>query len=139
MSIDQQAHDLLKRRIDQTTVQQGQDKIADIHTQFEKLSKLVNKKLPKLIKKHELPITKLVEDAMRDLKLEVEQLREFCEFPDLTQKIIVGIGGSFSAGKSSLINAILDKKRLVTEVDPTTSLPTYLMQGDDDQITVVNH
>ena len=99
MSIDQQAHDLLKRRIDQTTVQQGQDKIADIHTQFEKLSKLVNKKLPKLIKKHELPITKLVEDAMRDLKLEVEQLREFCEFPDLTQKNYCRYWRVFQCGK----------------------------------------
>lgn len=139
MSIDQQAHGLLKQRIDQTTIQQGQDKIADIHTQCQQLSDFVNKGLAEVIKKHEFSITELVEDAMRDLRLEVEQLREFCEFPDLTQKIIVGIGGSFSAGKSSLINAILDKKRLVTEVDPTTSLPTYLMQGDDDQITVVNH
>ncbi|MEG2464376.1 MAG: dynamin family protein, partial [Malacoplasma sp.] len=41
-------------------------------------------------------------------------------------------------GKSSLINTLLGKKRLVVEVDPTTSLPTYLLHGEQEQITALN-
>ena len=77
-------------------------------------------------------------DILRTMTLELEHFREFCEFPDLAQKVAVGIGGAFSAGKSSLINTILGKKRLVVEVDPTTSLPTYLLHGATDQITALN-
>lgn len=77
-------------------------------------------------------------DILRAMTLELEIFREFCEFPDLAQKVVVGIGGAFSAGKSSLINTILGKKRLVVEVDPTTSLPTYLLYGQQEQITALN-
>ncbi len=51
---------------------------------------------------------------------------------------MVGAGGAFSAGKSSLINTLLGKKRLVVEIDPTTSLPTYLLYGEQRQITALN-
>ncbi|VTP65736.1 Dynamin family [Leclercia adecarboxylata] len=45
----------------------------------------------------------------------------------------LGLAEAFSAGKSSLINALVgDRKCLVTEVDPTTSLPTYLVQGEQE-------
>lgn len=77
-------------------------------------------------------------DILRAMTLELKIFREFCEFPDLAQKVVVGIGGAFSAGKSSLINTILGKKRLVVEVDPTTSLPTYLLYGQQEQITALN-
>lgn len=77
-------------------------------------------------------------DILRAMTLELEIFREFCEFPDLAQKVVVGTGGAFSAGKSSLINTILGKKRLVVEVDPTTSLPTYLLYGQQEQITALN-
>ena len=66
-------------------------------------------------------------DIYFELKSELERLREFCAYPPLAKKFIVAFGGGFSAGKSSLINAVLGKKLLVTEVGPTTSLPTYLL------------
>lgn len=77
-------------------------------------------------------------DILRTLELELVRFREFCEFPDLAQKVVIGIGGKFSAGKSSLINVLLGKKKLVTEIDPTTSLPTYLLKGKSDSITAIN-
>jgi len=65
------------------------------------------------------------------------RFREFCEYPALPSKVVVGLGGSFSAGKSSLINALIgDRQCLVTEVDPTTSLPTYLVQSKSEQTEV---
>ncbi|WP_233963520.1 dynamin family protein [Pectobacterium versatile] len=69
-------------------------------------------------------------DILHALRHEMVRFREFCEYPELSSKVIVGLGGSFSAGKSSLINTLVgDRQCLVTEVDPTTSLPTYLVKG----------
>ena len=72
------------------------------------------------------------------LEQELERLREFCSFPALAQKFFVAFGGGFSAGKSSLINTLLGKRLLVTEVDPTTSLPTYLLKGEHDAVHANN-
>ena len=72
------------------------------------------------------------------LEQELERFHEFCSFPALSQKIVVAFGGGFSAGKSSLINALLGKRLLVTEVDPTTSLPTYLLHGERDAVHAHN-
>lgn len=76
-------------------------------------------------------------DLLQALRLEMTRFREFCAYPELPSKVVVGLGGSFSAGKSSLINALIgDRHCLVTEVDPTTSLPTYLVQGKSEQTEV---
>jgi tRNA U34 5-carboxymethylaminomethyl modifying GTPase MnmE/TrmE len=77
-------------------------------------------------------------DICFELEQELERFQEFCTFPSLAQKFVVAFGGGFSAGKSSLINALLGKRLLVTEVDPTTSLPTYLLRGDEDAIHAQN-
>lgn len=77
-------------------------------------------------------------DILLALELELERFRQFCEFPDLAQRVIVGIGGRFSTGKSSFINTLLGKKRLIVEIDPTTSLPTYLLKGESEDITAIN-
>ena len=77
-------------------------------------------------------------DIFTELQTEMVRFREFCEFPDLAQKVVIGIGGKFSAGKSTLINTLLGKKQLVTEIDPTTSLPTYLLQGNEPSVTALN-
>lgn len=65
-------------------------------------------------------------------------LREQCELPDLINKNIVAIGGKFSCGKSTFLNTLLNKKHLVVEIDPTTSIPTYLMHSEEHEITAVN-
>lgn len=72
------------------------------------------------------------------LEQELERFHEFCSFPALSQKGVVAFGGGFSAGKSSLINTLLGKRLLVTEVDPTTSLPTYLLKGKHDAVHAHN-
>ena len=46
------------------------------------------------------------------------------------------IGGKFSAGKSKFINSILNTEERILPEDqnPTTSIPTYLMYGENEQI-----
>lgn len=72
------------------------------------------------------------------LEQELERFHEFCSFPALAEKFVVAFGGGFSAGKSSLINTLLGKRLLVVEVDPTTSLPAYLLHGERDAVHAHN-
>lgn len=68
---------------------------------------------------------------------EMENFYKFCMLPELADKVIVGIGGAFSAGKSSFLNGILGRKILSVEIDPTTSIPTYLIHGEHQKIKAV--
>lgn len=103
-------------------------------------------KLNQLTHKIDYELTELAEKGcpnnfmtiQQTLKIEVNRLREFCEFPYLATKIIIGIGGKFSAGKSTFINTLTGKKQLVTEIDPTTSLPTYLLKGEVEKVNAIN-
>src|SRR5690606_11992190 len=47
------------------------------------------------------------------------------------------VGGAFSAGKSSFLNGILGRKVLSVAIDPTTSIPTYLIHGEQQKIEAV--
>lgn len=48
----------------------------------------------------------------------------------------IGVFGTFSAGKSSLINALLGGQYLVSSPNPTTSATTELSYGEESQITL---
>lgn len=69
---------------------------------------------------------------------ELARFREFCADPRLAEKTVVAFGGPFSAGKSSLINALIGSKLLVVEVDPSTALPAYVLAGEEDAIHALN-
>ena len=77
-------------------------------------------------------------EILKKFQLELGRFEEFCIFPYLAQKNVIGVGGAFSAGKSSFLNTLLGSKKLVVQVDPTTSVPTYLMSGDEDKMTALN-
>jgi len=77
-------------------------------------------------------------EILKMFQLELERFDAFCVFPHLIQKNVIGVGGAFSAGKSSFLNTLLGSKKLVVEVDPTTSVPTYLMSGTSESMTGLN-
>ncbi|EKB29092.1 dynamin family protein [Aeromonas dhakensis] len=105
-----------------------------LEEQLQALEQIIERDLPALARKGS---PDNITDLLQALRLEMTRFREFCEYPALPSKVVVGLGGSFSAGKSSLINALIgDRKCLVTEVDPTTSLPTYLVQAKSEQTEV---
>lgn len=55
----------------------------------------------------------------------------------LDNKVIkIGVFGTFSAGKSSLINALLGGQYLVNSPNPTTAATTELSYGDNSKITL---
>ncbi|WP_282176204.1 dynamin family protein [Vibrio nereis] len=79
-----------------------------------------------------------ITDILRSFDHELTRFRQFCEFPDLATKSIVGVGGGFSAGKSTFINKLIGKKCLAVEIDPTTSMPAYVLKGDQESIKALN-
>lgn len=72
-----------------------------------------------------------------DFQHELDHFYKLCVSPQLNNRFIIGIGGAFSAGKSSFLNGLLGQKLLSVEIDPTTSIPTYLVQGTDNRITAI--
>lgn len=52
----------------------------------------------------------------------------------LENKVIIGVGGQFSAGKSCFLNSITGVDFLPEDNRPTTSIETYITKGGNDKI-----
>ena len=66
-----------------------------------------------------------------------DQLMEYRKVRLLRGRNIIGIGGSFSAGKSAFINSLLQegtKINLPEDQTATTSIATYVMDGNHDEL-----
>lgn len=62
-----------------------------------------------------------------------DELQNDIKFSELVNKTHIGIGGSFSAGKSSFLNSILEQNNndddiLPIDSVPTTSIPTFIVK-----------
>uniref|UniRef100_A0A7V4KDT6 Dynamin N-terminal domain-containing protein n=1 Tax=Fervidobacterium pennivorans TaxID=93466 RepID=A0A7V4KDT6_FERPE len=73
------------------------------------------------------------EEAKAIMKLQSirDKLRNIAVFPSFFRKNIIGVGGSFSAGKSEFINSFLANKkiRLPVGIRPVTAIPTYVVSS----------
>ena len=101
---------------------------------FQKLDEMLNYKL--LSAFHEIQLSK---EAQMQVKLSMisDKLAEQKKFEILKNHPIVGLGGKFSAGKSKFVNSILkvgDNGLLPEDQNPTTSIPTYIVHGDEEEI-----
>lgn len=66
----------------------------------------------------------------RELAALRDALQELVPFPDLANKVTVGFGGGFSAGKSRFLNTLLGVGELLPEgLEPTTAVPTCVIGG----------
>ena len=67
-----------------------------------------------------------------------DQIMEYQKIRLLMGKTIIGIGGQFSAGKSCFINSLLqsndDEILLPENQNPTTSIPTYIVVGEKQEL-----
>lgn len=70
---------------------------------------------------------------------ELARFTAFCAYPALSQRALVAFGGGFSAGKSSLLNALIGQRVLPVEIDPTTTLPAYVLGGEETAVWALNH
>lgn len=97
------------------------------------LDSLIESEFQELIKelKNQVSFFKQAKSILRSLE-------EFSRIPLIFSKRIIGIGGSFSAGKSRFINSLLEFDVLPTDTTPTTSFPTFIISGDSNKAMVYN-
>ena len=100
-----------------------------------KIDKIINKNIPDTLKKnapddfYELYV---------DFKSEYEKFRDFILYDKLIGKNIVALGGGFSSGKSSFLNALMGRVVLPENIDPSTSVPTYIVKGEKHEVQGIN-
>lgn len=73
-----------------------------------------------------------------DFKAEYDKFRDFILYEPLIGKNIIALGGGFSTGKSSFLNTLMGHRVLPEDIDPSTSVPTYIVKGDTHEVTGIN-
>lgn len=100
-----------------------------------KIEKLINDKIPDTLKKN---APEDFYELYTDFKSEYEKFRDFILYDKLIGKNIVALGGGFSSGKSSFLNALMGKSVLPSDIDPSTSVPTYIVRGEKHEVMGIN-
>lgn len=100
-----------------------------------KIEEIINKKIPDTLKKY------APEDFFElytDFKSVYEKFKDFILYDKLIGKNVVALGGGFSSGKSSFLNALMGKRVLPADIDPSTSVPTYIVNGQQHEVMGIN-
>lgn len=100
-----------------------------------KIDEIINKKIPDTLKKN---APEDFYELYTDFKSEYEKFRDFILYDRLIGKNIVALGGGFSSGKSSFLNALMGKTVLPADIDPSTSVPTYIVRGEQHEVMGIN-
>ncbi|MGH4139466.1 dynamin family protein [Clostridium sp.] len=100
-----------------------------------KIEKIINERVPTALEQNAPPN---FPELYFDFKYEYGKFREFILYEHLIGKNIVALGGGFSSGKSSFINSLMGKSILPAEIDPSTSVPAYIVNGKDTTVYGVN-
>lgn len=100
-----------------------------------KIEEIIYKKIPDTLKKNAL---KDFYEFYIDFKSEYKKFRDFILYDKLIGKNIVALGGGFSSGKSSFLNALMGKSVLPEDIDPSTSVPTYILKGEKHDVMGIN-
>lgn len=100
-----------------------------------KIEEIINNKIPDTLKKN---APEDFYELYTDFKSEYEKFRDFILYDKLIGKNIVALGGGFSSGKSSFLNALMGKSVLPADIDPSTSVPTYIVKGEKHDVMGIN-
>lgn len=113
----------------------SQKKSQDMTVDLKPLEEILRKKIPDALSKHAPPD---YYEHYRDFQAEYEKFRDFIFYDRLIGKNIVSLGGGFSSGKSSFLNALDGEDALPFDINPSTSVPTYVVYGEDYKAQAVN-
>lgn len=103
-----------------------------INQRVEQLNRMIDQQVLDTVKTLHLPDELGLSHRLQRLSDRVE---EFQKNHLLKGRAIIGIGGSFSAGKSAFINSLFQSQiKLPEDTTTTTAIPTYFMNGKDLQI-----
>ena len=108
---------------------------AQLRVDLSRIESIIHKKIPDTLKKN---APEDFYELYTDFKSEYEKFRDFILYDKLIGKNIVALGGGFSCGKSSFLNAFMGKSVLPADIDPSTSVPTYIVKGDRHEVLGIN-
>ena len=101
-----------------------------------RIEKIIKEKIPATLEKN---APSNFPELYFDFEYLYSKFYDFLLFNQLIGKKIVALGGGFSSGKSTFLNTIFgNKKILPTDINPTTSVPTYIIHGDSESAGAVN-
>lgn len=95
------------------------------------LNQMIDQQVLDTVKNLNLPDELSLSHRLQRLSDRVE---EYKKNQLLKGRAIVGVGGSFSAGKSAFINSLFRTQMLPEDSTTTTAIPTYFMNGEEQQI-----
>lgn len=107
----------------------------ELKVDLSKIETLIKKKIPETLEKN-APEDFYV--LYTDFKSEYERFRDFILYDKLIGRNIIALGGGFSSGKSSFLNALMGKSVLPADIDPSTSVPTYIVKGEKHEVMGIN-
>ena len=107
----------------------------ELKVDLSKIETIIMKKIPETLKKN---APENFYELYTDFKSEYETFRDFILYDKLISKNIIALGGGFSCGKSSFLNAIMGKEVLPANIDPSTSVPTYILKGEVHDVMGIN-
>ena len=126
----QSEYDLLKRIIAPAVVEK------DLPFDVSRLEKIIKEKIPATLEKNAPPN---FPELYFDFEYVYSKFYDFLLFNQLIGKKVVALGGGFSSGKSSFLNNFLGKINILpTAINPSTSVPTYVISGDAEIAGAVN-
>lgn len=98
------------------------------------LNQMLEEQLPECVRLLPIGHSMTLNEKMSDLS------QRLMEGEILANKNLIGVGGQFSAGKSKFLNSLIkvsDTMRLPENQKSTTSIPTYVVGSDHDEISIV--
>lgn len=102
-----------------------------MHHRVQYLNQMIDQQVLDTVKNLNLPDELSLSYRLQRLSDRVE---EYKKNQLLKGRSIVGVGGSFSAGKSAFINSLFLTQMLPEDSTTTTAIPTYFMNGAEQQI-----
>lgn len=136
MSLDNEVYEKLLRNFKLLcSIIRQPSGVAQMRVDLSKIEEIINKTIPDTLKKN------APEDFFElytDFKSEYEKFRDFILYDELIGKNIIALGGGFSSGKSSFLNALMGKTVLPADIDPSTSVPTYIVRGEKHKVMGIN-
>ncbi|OON95456.1 MAG: hypothetical protein ATN31_10980 [Candidatus Epulonipiscioides saccharophilum] len=105
------------------------------HLNFAELEEIINIRLPELANRNAPPN---FYSLYNDFKLGFQQFKDFILYKELIGKNVVALGGGFSSGKSTFLNALNGENALPEDVNPSTSIPTYVINAERHKVSVIN-
>lgn len=136
MSYDKEVYEKLLKNFELLCAIIKQDTLGNkLKVDLSKIEKLINKKIPDTLKRN---APEDFYELYMDFKLEYEKFRDFILYDKLIGKNVIALGGGFSSGKSSFLNALMGRSVLPADIDPSTSVPTYIVKGEKHEVMGIN-